>query len=148
MICSFIIIVVAIFLFYCFRNVAMLRQLKLILWKNLLIIRKRHWLLTLTEILIPILLFTLVAYGRSKISGMNKQIIDYATHYDRIGRDEIYSHLDVGDLNLWYSPYNDFTEKIIRKVQEDFQIPGDGKFLSDWVLKVRLNVLNNLERFD
>ncbi|CAH1380553.1 unnamed protein product, partial [Tenebrio molitor] len=53
------------------RRFRMWRELKLILWKNLLI-RKRHWVLTLIEILIPILLFTLIAYGRSKISGLNK----------------------------------------------------------------------------
>ncbi|XP_044266047.1 phospholipid-transporting ATPase ABCA1-like [Tribolium madens] len=102
----------------------MFQHLKLILWKNL-VIRKRHWLLTLTEILIPILLFTLVAYGRSKISGMNKQIITYPTYYRENTLDEIYSHLDVGELQLWYAPYNNFTENIIKKVQETFQIPGD-----------------------
>ncbi|KAL3285992.1 hypothetical protein HHI36_000506 [Cryptolaemus montrouzieri] len=53
---------------------AYLKQLRLVLWKNALI-RKRHWVLTLFEILLPIILFVLVSYSRSKISGIAKQEI-------------------------------------------------------------------------
>ncbi|KYB26832.1 ATP-binding cassette sub-family A member 3-like Protein [Tribolium castaneum] len=128
----------------CFRTDSMFQHLKLLLWKNL-VIRKRHWLLTLTEILIPILLFTLVAYGRSKISGLNKQVIDFPTYYRENTLDEIYSHLDVGELKLWYSPYNDFTGKIIRKVQETFQIPGDDvrEFTSAEKLEQHFQTISN-----
>jgi ATP-binding cassette subfamily A (ABC1) protein 3 len=106
----------------------MWRELKLILWKNLLI-RKRHWVLTLIEILIPILLFTLIAYGRSKISGLNKIEIKDPTYHEKSEIDEIYAHLGVGEISLWYSPYTDFTEGIIKIVQEKFQIPGEGIFI-------------------
>ncbi|XP_068901248.1 phospholipid-transporting ATPase ABCA3-like isoform X1 [Tenebrio molitor] len=102
----------------------MWRELKLILWKNLLI-RKRHWVLTLTEILIPILLFTLIAYGRSKISGLKKIEIKDSTYHEKSEIDEIFAHLAVGEISLWYSPYTDFTEDIILRVQEKFQIPGE-----------------------
>jgi ATP-binding cassette subfamily A (ABC1) protein 3 len=102
----------------------MWRELKLILWKNLLI-RKRHWVLTLTEILIPILLFTLIAYGRSKISGLNKIEIKDPTYHEKSEIDKINARLGVGEMSLWYSPYTDFTEGIIKIVQEKFQIPEE-----------------------
>jgi ATP-binding cassette subfamily A (ABC1) protein 3 len=102
----------------------MWRKLKLILWKNLLI-RKRHWLLTMTEILIPILLFTLIAYGRSRTSGLNKIEMKDPTYHKKSEIDEIYARLGVGEISLWYSPFTDFTEGIIKTVQEKFQIPGE-----------------------
>lgn len=103
-------------------------KLKLILWKNL-IIRKRHWFLTLIEICIPVLLFTLWAYEKSKVSGMNKTHIDEPTFHHINTEEDIYSHLDVGELNLFYSPKTDFTESIIKRVQQKLQIRGDGIFL-------------------
>jgi ATP-binding cassette subfamily A (ABC1) protein 3 len=115
------------------RRFMMWRELKLILWKNLLI-RKRHWLLTLTEILIPILLFTLIAYGRSKISGLNKIEIRDPTYHEKSEIDEIFAHLGVGEISLWYSPYTDFTESIIQRVQDKFQIPGEGIFIIYFVI--------------
>ncbi|PSN44306.1 ATP-binding cassette sub-family A member 3 [Blattella germanica] len=46
---------------------SVLRKLNLVIWKNL-IIRKRHWILTILEIVIPTLLFVLCAAVRSNIS--------------------------------------------------------------------------------
>nr|XP_015839741.1 PREDICTED: uncharacterized protein LOC655486 isoform X4 [Tribolium castaneum] len=102
----------------------MLQEIKLILWKHT-VRRKRRWLLTLTEFLIPILLFTLITYGRSKIKGLDKRIINYPTYYDIKPLHDVYSYLDVGKLNLLYSPYNNFTENVIAKVQNTLQIPGE-----------------------
>jgi ATP-binding cassette subfamily A (ABC1) protein 3 len=115
--------------FINFRIFRMWRELKLILWKNLLI-RKRHWVLTLIEILIPILLFTVIAYGRSKINGLNKMQIREPTYHEKREIDSIYAHLGVGEISLWYSPFTDFTEGIIKGVQEKFQIPGEGIFVT------------------
>jgi ATP-binding cassette subfamily A (ABC1) protein 3 len=42
----------------------LLKKLYLVVWKNL-IIRRRHWILTLIEIVIPVLLFIVVAAVRS-----------------------------------------------------------------------------------
>jgi ATP-binding cassette subfamily A (ABC1) protein 3 len=114
--------------FINFRRFMMWRELKLILWKNLLI-RKRHWLLTMTEILIPILLFALIAYGRSRTSGLNKIEMKDPTYHKKSEIDEIYAHLGVREISLWYSPFTDFTEGIIKTVQEKFQIPGEGIFI-------------------
>jgi ATP-binding cassette subfamily A (ABC1) protein 3 len=111
----------------------MWRELKLILWKNLLI-RKRHWVLTLTEILIPTLLFTLIVYGRSKVSGLNKIEIKDPTYHEKSEIDKIYARLGVGEMSLWYSPYTDFTEGIIKIVQEKFQIPEEGNFITYFII--------------
>jgi hypothetical protein len=43
--------------------------------------------------------------------------------------DGVYAHLRVGEISLWYSPYTGFTDDIIRRVQEKFQIPGEGIFI-------------------
>jgi hypothetical protein len=118
----------------------MWRELKLILWK-IFLIRKRHWVLTLTEILIPILLFTLTAYGRSKIRGLNKVEIKDPTYHKKHEIDEIYARLGVGEISLWYSPFTDFTEGIIKTVQEKFQIPGEGIFIEYFMVFNQLKIL-------
>ena len=104
-------------------------KLVTILWKNL-VIRKRHWVLTISEIVIPIILFTLVAYGRSKISGMSKVHIKEPTYYDVTDTRNIYSHLDLYELKLWYAPSTNFTREIIYKIQDKLQMRRDSNKLS------------------
>jgi len=57
------------------------RQLWLILWKNL-IIRKRHYILTAVEIILPSLFAICLAYGRSNIP--NDSQIQLAQYYGPI----------------------------------------------------------------
>ncbi|KAH0815791.1 hypothetical protein GEV33_007000 [Tenebrio molitor] len=62
---------------------------------------------------------------RSKISGLKKIEIKDSTYHEKSEIDEIFAHLAVGEISLWYSPFTDFTEGIIKGVQEKFQIPGE-----------------------
>ncbi|KAL1501623.1 hypothetical protein ABEB36_006920 [Hypothenemus hampei] len=96
-------------------------QFKVILWKNL-IIRKRHWFLTICEALIPVLLFILIAYGRSKITSLSKQEIINVTYNDKLPIHYDYHGLNLGETQLLYAPKNDYFSDIIHRVQEKFQL--------------------------
>lgn len=104
----------------------MLRNFRAIIWKNLLL-RKKHWLLTTTEIIIPVILFALVAYGRSQIDSMKKIEVLDPTYYEYANEEFLNLNIPVGDMHLSYAPYTSFTEKIVVKVKEKFQIPSEGK---------------------
>lgn len=108
---------------------AHLKQLRLVLWKNSLI-RKRHWVLTLFEILLPVLLFILVSYSRSKISGIAKQEITEPTYSQPIHlseRGEIqYTVIDISSTLFFYAPSNNFTDELIKRLQEKLQVHSNG----------------------
>jgi hypothetical protein len=65
----------------------LLKKLWLVLWKNL-IIRRRHWILTLIEIVIPVLLFIVVAVVRSEIGPFGDELHPVA-YYDIWSEDRI-----------------------------------------------------------
>ncbi|XP_066148940.1 phospholipid-transporting ATPase ABCA3-like isoform X2 [Euwallacea fornicatus] len=96
-------------------------QLKVILWKNL-IIRKRHWFLTICEALIPVLLFLLIAYGRSKITGLNKRHIVNVTYNKKYPIDYDFHNINLGDTQWYFTPLDEYFWDIIRGVQEKLQI--------------------------
>lgn len=95
------------------------QQIKVVVWKNL-IIRKRHWILTFFEALLPIVLFLLIAYGRSKITGLSKLEITEPTINDPYFVD--YSSLGIGDTRLLYMPQTEFYQDIIKRTQEKLQM--------------------------
>jgi ATP-binding cassette subfamily A (ABC1) protein 3 len=95
----------------------LLKKLWLILWKNL-IIRKRHWILTLIEMVIPVLLFIVVAVVRSEIGPSNDELhpVEY---YDIWTEDRIIkqSTTSLSDSSLLlYAPQNNFTTKMMTVV--------------------------------
>lgn len=100
-------------------NTSVLLKLKVVLWKNF-IIRKHHWFLTLCEIAIPIVLFILIAYARSKIDGMGKTYITTPTYTDEHSTEEFYNNKLNHETRIFYTPQNEFTEALIRRVQLKF----------------------------
>lgn len=96
------------------------RQLRLVLWKSYLI-RRRHWLMTIFEIVLPVLLFFLVAYGRSKVTGIAKsEIIDPSYHPQTVlssKNDLYYQVIDISSSYLFYTPSNNFTDDLIKRLQ-------------------------------
>lgn len=104
----------------------MFRNFRAILWKNLLL-RKKHWLLTATEIIIPVILFGIVAYGRSQIDSMKKIEILNPTYYDYLDEEYLNANVPVGDMHLSYAPYTNLTSKIVKKIQEKFGLISEGK---------------------
>lgn len=100
-----------------------LLRLKVVVWKNL-IIRRRHWLLTTFESLLPVVVFFLVAYARSQIKGLHKIEIQDPTYNDP----EEISYDRIGYINLLYVPENEFYSNIIQRTLVKLQLPSDSKF--------------------
>lgn len=100
-----------------------LLRLKVVVWKNL-IIRRRHWLLTTFESLLPVAVFFLVAYARSQIKGLHKIEIQNPTYNDP----EEISYQRIADIDLLYVPENSFYNSIIQRTLEKLQLPSDSKF--------------------
>ncbi|CAG9862052.1 unnamed protein product [Phyllotreta striolata] len=99
----------------------MFHQLEVVIWKNL-IIRKRHWFLTIIEAALPISLFLFIAYGRSKINGLNKLEITDPTYNDIHG---IHYNINVGSTYFLYTPSNDHFDGIVNRLKDKLQLPGD-----------------------
>lgn len=96
-------------------------QIKVVVWKNL-IIRKRHWFLTIIEALLPVCLFLLIAYGRSQISGLNKvEFPDPTFNY----KEGIKYDINVGNTYILYTPGNDYYTDLISKMHTKLSVPSD-----------------------
>jgi hypothetical protein len=101
-----------------------LKKLHLVMWKNL-IIRRRHWTLTLIEIVIPILLFIIVAGVRSNIVSS----VDEPQQYNQFilvkALEERLKSLS-DEYILMYAPNEKYTSNIVRLVTHDLH-KGTGK---------------------
>jgi hypothetical protein len=101
-----------------------LKKLYLVTWKNL-IIRRRHWILTLIEIVIPILLFIVVAGVRSNIVSS----VDEPQHYNQFilvkALEESNKSLS-DEYLLMYAPNETYTSNIVSLVTHDLH-KGTGK---------------------
>lgn len=102
-----------------------LLKLKVVVWKNL-IIRRRHWLLTTFESLLPVAIFLLIAYARSQIKGLHRIEVDVPTYNEPV---EI-SYNTGSYSHLLYVPQNKFYDNIIHRVVVKFQLQSDSKYLT------------------
>lgn len=100
-----------------------LLKLKVVVWKNL-IIRRRHWLLTTFESLLPVAVFFLVAYARSQIKGLHKIEIKDPTYNDP----EDINSVSLGYINLFYVPESEFYDDLIYRTVVKLQLPSESKF--------------------
>jgi len=120
-----------------------LRQLRLVLWKNL-IIRKRQYIVTAIEIILPSLFAIFIAYGRSKIpdSSQTRPAEFYDPVNERVSSLSIpklciyspsfghFIHLNAQEIvaNLFnsrrtnrtygYTPVNEFTTNFTNQIQQ------------------------------
>lgn len=94
-------------------------KLRLILWKNL-IIRKRHWLLTLFEFAIPVLLCVAILTLTSLIP---KPYIPETTVYPVKDVD----HFD-GMIQLYYAPNTTIVNKFMSDVDQRLEPITFGKY--------------------
>ncbi|XP_074030310.1 phospholipid-transporting ATPase ABCA3 [Leptinotarsa decemlineata] len=102
----------------------MRNKFRVVIWKNF-IIRRRHWFLTILESLLPIALFFLIAYGRSKIDGLSKKEVTYPSRSEVMS---ISKDIDVGSTYILYTPENNFTTSVMKIFWNNFQIPSDKVF--------------------
>lgn len=107
-----------------------LLKLKLILWKNY-IIRKRHWFLTCCEVVFPVSLFLLVAYGRSQMNMIGKKTIDTVSYGQLYHTTDIYSsYMSLENRLLLYSPDTNFTNELITSARVKLNVLYEGTSVS------------------
>jgi hypothetical protein len=90
----------------------LLRKFGLVVWKNLLL-RKRHWIVTSFEIVIPVVLFILAAVIQSLLQP--SAAIHVSASYRPIqNEDEVTSYISsVCNTSVLYAPNNTFTRSIM-----------------------------------
>jgi hypothetical protein len=93
----------------------LLRKFGLVMWKNLLL-RKRHWIVTSFEIVIPVVLFILAAVIQSQLG--TPDVINVSAKYFPIRNEsEVTSYiLYFCKKTVLYAPNNDFTSSIMDNV--------------------------------
>lgn len=106
-----------------------LLKLKVVIWKNL-IIRRRHWLLTTFESLLPVVVFFLIAYVRSQIKGYNKTIVDHPTYNIEQPINYMYGEFST----LLYVPNTPYYEDLIHRTVVKFQLQSDSEYLLYFIL--------------
>jgi ATP-binding cassette subfamily A (ABC1) protein 3 len=91
----------------------LLRKFGLVVWKNLLL-RKRHWIVTLFEIVIPVALFILAAVTQSQLK-TSAAVIRVLANYRPIQNENIVTSYILSFCNktVLYAPNNTFTSSIM-----------------------------------
>ncbi|KRT86862.1 hypothetical protein AMK59_341, partial [Oryctes borbonicus] len=94
-------------------------MLGIILWKHI-IIRTNTWcniLLTICEFIIPVSVFVLTIFGKSRLGDFDKFYINASTYVNAISNEEILTRINVGSIMLLYAPDTQFTDKLVREAQ-------------------------------
>nr|CAD7432558.1 unnamed protein product [Timema monikensis] len=99
---------------------AILRKFSLVLWKNF-VIRKRHWLLTLFEIAIPIILFAIMALIKSNVNTTHGPIRD-ATYFSTTNLESISQYFRFSNPVVYYTPDSEPQRTIMNRVKEKLNI--------------------------
>lgn len=99
----------------------LIRKWQVLMWKNL-IVRKRHWFLTLFEIVIPILLFWALALMRQNDFIGQKAADIPQIIYPVYSEQEIDDHSFVFHdfVKLAYAPDTPFTQEVIKEFNKTF----------------------------
>lgn len=90
-----------------------------IMLKNLLV-RKRHWLMTIFEILCPLALFALLTYTRNKSAISQKGSEQPMTFNDHMSETEIFNHTSIlqytanYEVHMGYTPVTPFTTNFMQ----------------------------------
>jgi hypothetical protein len=93
----------------------LLRKFGLVLWKNLLL-RKRHWIVTSFEIVIPVVLFILAAVIRSQLRSPDVNHAS-ANYFPIQNEDQMTSYIRYFcEEPLLYAPNTNFTSCIMDNV--------------------------------
>lgn len=118
--------------------------LGLLLYKNL-IVRKRHWRMTLfLQALVPIGLFALLQAVRD-FSVNAPIVVNESIHYSIDTQEGLMGKLDNALNNIYYLPKNSYTDKIMESTRKCLQLLPDSKFLETGttlrnIAKIILNI--------
>ncbi|XP_059481121.1 phospholipid-transporting ATPase ABCA1-like isoform X2 [Neocloeon triangulifer] len=121
-----------------------LRRLGVLVWKNSVLVRKRHWFLTLLETLLPLILFAIVAFIRANSASLGTKQVDSTTWFHE------YSQLDLRrdfrDKHILFAPENNFTKRLMERAKIFGDIPDVEGMKSEVAMLVRLSALANETR--
>jgi hypothetical protein len=91
----------------------LLRKFGLVMWKNVLL-RKRHWIVTSFEIVIPVALFILAAVIQSQLTS---EVNHVSANYFKIdNEDKVKSFIGLCNKPVLYAPNNSFTSRIMANI--------------------------------
>nr|CAD7265343.1 unnamed protein product [Timema shepardi] len=107
---------------------AILRKFSLVLWKNL-VIRKRHWLLTIFEIAIPVILFAIMALIKSNVNTTHGPTRD-TTYFGTKNLESISHYFRFSNPVVYYAPDSEPQRTIMNRVKEKLYIRGELEFIT------------------
>ncbi|XP_065332523.1 phospholipid-transporting ATPase ABCA1-like [Cloeon dipterum] len=96
---------------------ARLRRLGVLVWKNCVFVRRRHLILTLLEIVLPVAFFAIAAYLRAKSASILGTSVVAEPKYFSI-QDLPTLRPKLGEMELWYAPKNSFTDTLVRRARD------------------------------
>ncbi|KAK9687261.1 ABC transporter [Popillia japonica] len=101
------------------KSVLFIRMLTAILWKHAQI--RMHnvsgIILTICELLTPVVVFLATIYAKSNAGEFDKVYINTSTHVNPIENQDLLTRLNVGSTMLLYAPDTQFTDELMRQVQ-------------------------------
>ncbi|XP_063222748.1 phospholipid-transporting ATPase ABCA3-like [Bacillus rossius redtenbacheri] len=106
----------------------------LVLWKNM-VVRRRHWLLTLFEVAVPLLLF--VSYALAKGLAMQSPGMELPSDAVYFARDDLAPGHMVRTARLLYAPNTSFAHALMQRVQDSLHTKGVEAFDSEAALLER-----------
>jgi len=105
-----------------------LRRLAVLIWKNTILVRKRHWIITLLEVFLPLMLFTLIAVIRANSSGFGDIKVDRYSWFEP--SDQLFLRNSLREKEIHFAPKNNFTETLMRRVNSfTYDQEAGGNFL-------------------
>lgn len=93
-------------------------RLKAVIWKNI-ILRKRNWILFIIEILCPFLLFVCIVLLRNIGKEINYK--EFKGHEMNSSELAALGFKKRRSVDILFAPINDFTIKLMKKVNESLQ---------------------------
>lgn len=91
-----------------------LRRLAVLVWKNTVLVRTRHWIIAILEILVPLALFSLMASIRANSADFGSNVVKDYNYYEPHNQLEFNNKLK--DKTIHYAPTNNFTRELMSRV--------------------------------
>jgi hypothetical protein len=101
------------------------RKFLLLIWKNTYVIRKRHWVVTICEIIIPSFLFLLMAIVRASTGAFGVEYIKEPTYFPEVSESEMLNNLAPG-TSINYAPTNNCTMNLVTRLSINCNLYNQG----------------------
>lgn len=104
------------------------RKFRFIFYKHILL-RKKSWKFLIIETCLPVLFFLLYSVAVFNFDGVRKHFVNTTTTTNVLTTEDIFQKLPYINTQIYYTPVNNFTKNIIRKIRVPLDITADGKCL-------------------